>query len=120
MDLGWLDVCLAVQDVRVSRPFYEGLGFHRVEGDDAEGWAIMVGGESRIGLYEPQHMEGDKVCLNFRGGDVPALAAALRDQGYRFAKDVHGSNQGGFSARLLDPDGHSIFLDAAPGETKKT
>jgi hypothetical protein len=108
-----------VKDVKVSRPYYEGLGFHKVEGDDAEGWAVMVNGESRIGLYEAPHMEGDAVCLNFRGGDVAQTAAELKSKGYTFAKELSDSNQGGASARLKDPDGHVIFLDCAPGEAKK-
>ena len=120
MDLGWLDVCLRVADVAVSRAYYEGLGFRPVEGDDAQGWAVMVNGEARIGLYEAVHMEGDAFSLNFRGGDVVAIAADLKAKGYAFHKDLHLSNQGGASARLMDPDGHAIFFDCAPGESKKT
>ena len=33
MDLGWCDVCLNVQDVAVTRAFYEKLGFRVVDGD---------------------------------------------------------------------------------------
>lgn len=119
MNLGWLDVCLRVQDARISREFYEKLGFHRVEGDDAEGWAVMVCGESRIGLYEAKHMEGDPFSLNFRGGDVAANATELESKGLSLEGSLFVSHQGGASARLRDPDGHMIFLDTAPGETKK-
>lgn len=120
MDIGWLDVCLRVKDVRASREFYEGLGFHRVEGDEAEGWAVVVSGEARIGLYEPKHMEGDGFCLNFRGGNVRAITDDLKNRSYAFAKELYESSEGGASARLKDPDGHTIFFDTAPGETKKT
>jgi len=57
MDLGWLDVCLRFEDVRVSREFYEGLGFRLVEGADKEGWAVVVNGDARIGLFARQYME---------------------------------------------------------------
>ncbi len=119
MNLGWLDVCLRVANAQLSREYYEGLGFHRVEGDDAEGWAVVVNGEARIGLYEAAHMEGDPFCLNFRGGDVPAIAEALAGQGYSLSKELHVSAQGGASAKLKDPDGHALFFDCAPGETRK-
>lgn len=120
MDLGWLDVCLRVTKVRDSREFYEGLGLHRVAGDDDEGWAVMVQGEARIGLYEAPHMEGDPLCLSFRGGDVAAIARDLEARGYEFASPLFVSPQGGASAKLRDPDGHMIFFDCAPGETKKS
>lgn len=118
MELGWLDVCLRVADVEVSRPFYEGLCFHRVEGDDAEGWAIMVQGESRVGLFEARYMD-DPFTLNFRGGDIPRVTEELKVKGYVFAKETAIGEQGGGSARLRDPDGHPIFLDCAPGEIKR-
>lgn len=119
MKLGWLDVCLRVADVGVSRGFYEGLGFRRVEGDDAEGWAVMVHDESRIGLYELAHMGEDEFCLNFRGGNVAEVATSLVERGIPFLDELKVSPEGGASARLKDPDGHVIFLDAAAGETKK-
>ncbi len=118
MNLGWLDVCLRVADVRTSRAFYERLGFHRVEGDDAEGWAVVVHGEARLGLFQPEFMETGPFSLNFRGGDVAAIAQALEAQGCPFDQPLRISPQGGASARLRDPDGYPIFLDAAPGETK--
>lgn len=119
MDLGWLDVCLRVKDVRASREFYEGLGFHQVEGEDSEGWAVVVNREARLGLYESQHMDEDAFSLNFRGSDVLAVSAELKDKGYAFSRDPFVSNQGGASAVLKDPDGHVIFFDTAPEETKK-
>jgi catechol 2,3-dioxygenase-like lactoylglutathione lyase family enzyme len=120
MELGWLDVCLRVADIGKSRAFYEGMGFHRVEGEDSEGWAVVVNGDARIGLYTSAHMAGEPFTLNFRGGDVQAIAEALKAKGYVFTKEPHVSSQGGASAHLKDPDGYEVFLDTAPGETKKT
>lgn len=119
MDLGWLDVCLRVQDVRISRPFYEKLGFVRVEGEDLEGWAVMVSGEARIGLFEARYMGERNFTLNFRGGDIRAIAEVLAAQGLAFTKDPSFGAEGGGSATLVDPDRHEIFFDAAPGEVRK-
>lgn len=120
MYLGWLDVCLRVESVARSRPFYEGVGFRLVEGADSDGWAVMVQGESRLGLFEPQFMDGRPFTLNFRGGDVPGIYARLVGEGYAFSGDLRVSTSGGASATLLDPDGHCIYFDSAHGETKKT
>ena len=111
MELGWLDVCLRVANVATSRAFYEGLGFRRVEGDDAEGWAVVVHGAARIGLFEPRYMSEAGLSLNFRGGDVRAIWTALSASGYRFEKDLAGELDGGASATLKDPDGHAIFFE---------
>ena len=120
MQLGWLDVCLRVAQVGVSREFYEKLGFRRVEGDDSEGWAVMVHEESRIGLYEHEHLGDGAFCLNFRGGDVAGVASALKAQDISFVSELKVTPEGGASATFKDPDGHVIFLDSAAGEIKKT
>ena len=119
MDLGWLDVCLRVTDVRVSRTFYEELGFRQVEGEDEEGWAVVVNGEARLGLFEPKYMS-QQVTLNFRGGNIRAISDELTQRGFRFVEEPKVNEDGSGSAILRDPDGHTLFFDTAPGETKKT
>jgi catechol 2,3-dioxygenase-like lactoylglutathione lyase family enzyme len=119
MDLGWLDVCLRVKDVAASRAFYEALGFRRVEGADSEGWGVVVNGEARIGLFQPQFMEEETFSLNFRGGDVMAIAKDLQDRGLAFEKGPAAGREGGASAVLKDPDGHTLLFDTAPGEVKR-
>ena len=119
MDLGWLDVCLRVNDVETSRVFYEGLGFHRVEGNDAEGWSVMANGEARVGLFAHQFMQSD-VSVNFRRGNMAAIVEGLRGRGYKFSKEPKVKEDGSGSASLVDPDGHRIFFDAAPGEIRRT
>lgn len=118
MNLGWCDFCLRVNNAGVSREFYENLGFIRVEGDDAEGWTVMVNSETRIGLFQPEFMS-IPVSLNFRGGNVLEVCDHLEQRGVTFSKPPKVGKSGGASAELIDPDGHLIFLDSAPGETKK-
>ncbi len=120
MYLGWCDVCLQVRNVAVSRSFYEGLGFRRVEGDDAEGWAVLTNDEVRLGLYDSRHTDADGLVLNFRGGDVFAIAEKLKARGYEFFDGPKRHESGGCSARLRDPDGNVLFFDTALGETKRT
>ena len=119
MKLGWFDVCLKVKSAKKSREFYAKLGFHKVEGKDEEGWAVVTNGEARLGLYEEQHVGKDALTLNFRGGDVMANAKALQEKGLEFEMGPKEIEGGGGTAILRDPDGYSIFLDTAPGETKK-
>lgn len=118
VEFGWLDVCLRVEDVKASRDFYERLGFRRVEGEDEEGWAVVVKGDARLGLFEPKYMS-QQVTLNFRGGNVGQITEELTRRGFRFVEEPKTSSDGSGSAVLRDPDGHTLFFDTAPGETKK-
>jgi len=118
MNLGWCDVCLRVKSALESRRFYADLGFHRVEGSDEEGWAVVTNGDLRLGLFEPVFMS-DPVSLNFRGGDVLKNAEELADKGHVFESGPRAGKNGGGTALLRDPDGFAISLDTAPGETKK-
>ncbi len=118
LELGWCDICLRATNVKTSRAFYEKLGFRRVEGIDEEGWAVMTNGDQRLGLYEPQHTGEPGITINFRGGDVLAIAKELQARGLAIEKGPIESEHG-CSAWLRDPDGYSIFLDTGKGETKK-
>lgn len=117
MDLGWCDVCLKVKSASVSKQFYTDLGFWRVEGSDEEGWSVMTNGALRLGLFEPQFMSS-QFSLNFRGGDIADICLQIRFKGHAFARE-HKLINGGGSAAMVDPDGHSIFCDAFPGEAMK-
>ena len=110
---GCLHVCLSVADVSASLDFYAKLGFKREEGDVAENWLVMERDSVRIGLFQGF---GEGTTLNFRGGDVPAIAAALRADGLEFEQVAAHEKPRCGSATLLDPDGHRIFFDTAPSE----
>jgi catechol 2,3-dioxygenase-like lactoylglutathione lyase family enzyme len=116
VNLGWCDVCLRVEKAQRSREFYADLGFWRVEGDDEEGWAVVTNGSLRLGLFEPAFMR-TPFSLNFRGGDVAAIACDLTAKGHTFVSGPKFSSSGA-SAEMRDPDGHTIFFDCAKGEVK--
>ena len=86
MFLGNFELCLNVKDLRVSLEFYETLGFRRVGGNVADGWAIMEASNCRLGLYEG-HIDSN--LLNFRGGDVFALGTELKRRGLTFRQDAY-------------------------------
>lgn len=113
MKLGWLDVCLNVEDLAASRAFYEKFGFQVMEGNDEEGYWVLANGTARIGLYKGHIKE---FMLNFRGGDVVANAEALKAKGITFESGPKAVDGGGGSATIKDPDGNIIFLDTHPDE----
>ena len=52
MELGAFSVSLSVSDLKVSKSFYENLGFQVFGGDSAQNWLIMKNGEHVIGLFQ--------------------------------------------------------------------
>lgn len=111
---GRLHVCLNVADVDASHAFYAALGFSQEEGDLAEKWAVMEREGIRIGLF--QGFGDEPLTLNFRGGDVPAIAEALKAAGLEMERVSASPQPRCGSATIRDPDGHLVFFDTAPNE----
>ena len=120
MDLGVFSVSLAVDDLAASRAFYEHLGF-TVTGGDEESWAILVNGDTVIGLFQGMF---DKNILTFNPGwngpgteaesftDVRALRDAAAAAGIEVRDDTTGdSAEGPASFVMIDPDGNPILID---------
>jgi len=114
LDLGRFELCLDVADIRRSLDFYEKLGFRQVAGDVEERNVVLQKGDCRLALYQG-YIKGN--LLNFRGGDVFAIAAALKQQGLAFKKEAFTAEDGSAGALLEDPDGNEIYFVSHPGET---
>ncbi len=114
-DLGALDICLNVKSVKRSMDFYRSLGFRWIGGVTRKGWAILERDGVRIGLF---HGYIKKNLLNFRGGDVHAIVAALRGAGLKPTTVKLLKSPGSGRAILKDPDGNVIFFDTTPKERK--
>jgi catechol 2,3-dioxygenase-like lactoylglutathione lyase family enzyme len=113
MFLGNFELCLNVKDLRIALEFYETLGFKRVGGNVADGWAIIEASNCRVGLYEG-HIDSN--LINFRGGDVFALASELKRRGLEFSQDAYREPDGSAGAILSDPDGNVIYFNTFPEE----
>jgi catechol 2,3-dioxygenase-like lactoylglutathione lyase family enzyme len=130
MDLGWMMPCFDVADLARSTAFYEQLGFRRVGGNPAQGWAIMANGPMELGLYSG-HFSG--WMLNFRGGNVPELAAHFKQLGLNVTQESSYSAEQWPDAEqlfdgqllphaesgdctVLDPEGRVLYFDTYPIE----
>jgi predicted lactoylglutathione lyase len=120
MGIGAFSVSLAVKDIRVSKAFYEALGFNPFMGKLEENWLIMKNGDCTIGLF--QGMFG-KNMLTFNQSwnssaeeinpfkDVRLLQEELREKGISFTQEVDINSQGPGSFMIEDPDGNPILFD---------
>jgi catechol 2,3-dioxygenase-like lactoylglutathione lyase family enzyme len=120
MQLGNFSVSLAVEDIAVSRAFYEKLGFTIKGGDQEQNWLVMRNGSTVIGLFQGM-FEGN--ILTFNPGwdndanqlpeftDVRDLQRTLKAQGIALISEADEASTGPASFVLEDPDGNQILVD---------
>lgn len=119
MQLGNFSLSLTVKDLKVSRAFYEKLGFSGVGGDE-DGWIILRNGDVIIGLFQgmfPKNMltfnpgwdRDSKLVPGFT--DVRELQRQLKAKGVAFATEAPADGTGPASFVIVDPDGNPILFD---------
>jgi len=120
MELGAFSVSLSVEDMAISRAFYEKLGFGMVAGD-GETWTIVSNGATVIGLFHGM-FEGNMLTFNpgWEGlgtgvddfTDVRELRAQLAAVGVEPISDTTAESPSGpASFMVADPDGNVILVD---------
>jgi len=120
MDLGAFSVSLSVKDIKVSKSFYEKLGFHVFGGDETQNWLIMKNGDHTIGLFQGM-FEGN--IMTFNPGwdqnaqtldffaDVREIQQALKTQSVEIVDEADERTTGPASFMVIDPDGNLILID---------
>ncbi len=120
MDLGSFSVSLTVKDLRVSKEFYEKLGFEEFAGDASQNWLIMKSPSCVIGLFQGMF---EKNILTFNPGwdssaqpldsftDVREIQEKLKGDGIEFASEADETTTGPASFVIVDPDGNPILVD---------
>ena len=75
-------------------------------------------GDCRIALYQGY---GEENFLNFRGGDVYALAGQFKLPGLALEREPETGLDGATGGPLVrDPDGNAIYFCHYPNEERKT
>ncbi len=120
MDLGVFSISLAVKDLKVSKTFYEKLGFSVFRGEEEKNYLIMKNGKTIIGLFQGMF---ENNILTFNPGwdenaekldsfeDVRALQKQLKENRVSFASEADESTSGPASFVVVDPDGNPILVD---------
>ena len=120
MSIGAFSVSLAVKDIKVSKEFYENLGFVVFQGDVDQSWLVMKNDDCTIGLFQGML---NKNILTFNPGwdsnakeipsfkDVRIFQGELREKGIQLLSEVDLSTKGPGSFTFEDPDGNLILID---------
>lgn len=108
IELGQFSISLSVKDIKISRTFYEKLGFKIIAGQEEKKWLILKSGNTVIGLFQDQF---DKNTLTFNPTNVRAVQKELKSKGISFKQEVDETTKGPAFSFLFDPDGNPILLD---------
>lgn len=120
MKLGAFSVSLAVKDLKISKEFYENMGFTVFAGAMESNYLIMKNEDTLIGLFfgmfenniltfNPGWDQNAQVVENF--DDVRKIQKTLKDKGVKLEKEADQSTKGPASAVFYDPDGNTILID---------
>jgi len=120
MKLGAFSVSLTVKDIKLSKLFYEQLGFKKFGGDIEQNWMIMKNGSTTIGLFQGMF---DQNILTFNPGwdgnanklksftDVRDIQKDLKTKGFTMITEADETTSGPASFVIVDPDGNPILVD---------
>ncbi len=120
MKLGAFSISLNVKDIKVSKDFYEKLGFTVFAGDLEKKYLIMKNEDSLIGLFQGMF---ENNILTFNPGwdtnakkldsfdDVREIQKSLKNNDISLHQEADESTSGPASIVLTDPDGNAILID---------
>jgi len=120
MKLGAFSISLSVKDLKVSKEFYESLGFTVFAGEMERNYLIMKNGNALIGLFQGMFEQN---ILTFNPGwdenaaalasfdDVREIQKHLKEQGIPLLSGADENTTGPGSITLTDPDGNPVLID---------
>ncbi len=120
MKLGAFSISLSVKDLKISKAFYENIGFSVFGGALDKNYLIMKNNTTLIGLFQGMF---DKNILTFNPGwdedakevegfeDVRKIQKKLQDKGIDFESTADENTTGPASFIINDPDGNPILFD---------
>ena len=119
MKLGAFSASLSVKDLKVSKVFYENLGFEVLAGSMEANYLIMKNGNALIGIFQGM-FEGN--ILTFNPGwdesgkntetfdDVRTIQKHLKSKDIKLETEADESTSGPASFMVKDPDGNLILI----------
>tara|TARA_R110001599_G_C12264974_1_gene660782 strand:- start:987 stop:1358 length:372 start_codon:yes stop_codon:yes gene_type:complete len=120
MKLGAFSISLSVKDLKVSKDFYEALGFAVFAGDMEKNYLIMKNGNALVGLFQGMFPNN---ILTFNPGwderaqklddfdDVRHIQKELKSKGITLQSAADESTSGPASIMVVDPDGNAVLID---------
>lgn len=120
MKLGVFSISLSVKDIKMSKQFYENLGFTVFAGGLEMNYLIMKNDNTLIGLFQGMFEQN---ILTFNPGwdananklesfdDVRDIQKHLIDKSIALKNKVDPNSSGPANISITDPDGNIILID---------
>jgi lactoylglutathione lyase len=108
---------ISVENVSVTRTFYEALGFSQTYQFPADGkpeYITMSRGSSSLGISAVSATDQDRFGFWVYVDDVDITLELLRNAGAQVVAEPEDQPWGERVARVRDPGGHLVYLGAAP------
>ncbi len=120
MKVGAFSISLSVKDLKISKEFYENIGFEVFAGSMEHKYLIMKNNNALVGLFEgmfegniltfnPGWDENAKNLENF--DDVREIQKQIKNNGIKLIQEADENSSGPASFMLTDPDGNMILFD---------
>jgi len=120
MKLGAFSVSLNVKDLKVSKQFYENLGFTVFGGSMEKNYLIMKNENTLIGIFQGM-FEGNMLTFNpgwdenakniEKFDDVREIQRQLKSKGIKLTTEADENSSGPAFIMTADPDGNVILID---------
>lgn len=120
LKLGAFSISLNVKDLKVSKEFYEKLGFSILGGAMEQNYVIMKNGNALIGLFQGM-FEGNILTFNpgwdenakniSKFDDVRVIQKHLKENNIKLTMEADEKTTGPGFIMLNDPDGNVIYID---------
>ncbi|MEZ5339136.1 MAG: VOC family protein [bacterium] len=115
--LGRFSVCIFVANLADCVAWYKQLGLPATLDMQQYGFVVLSDGWCKLALMSTDHQDSwPGQIMNFRGGDIEAIAARLKAAGLELDYDAKLESDESWSTQLSDPDGYVIYFNTAPDE----
>ena len=105
LELGNFCICLAVEDIKASKAFYEKFDFKEVSGKLEQNWIVLQNGSTKIGLFQGM-FEGNIMTFN------PGWTSDGKPlEEFQDIREVQRVLKDPASFTTVDPDGNAILFD---------
>lgn len=118
--LGVFSLSMSVKDLKISKEFYEKLGFRVFAGSLEQNYLILKNEKTLIGLFQGM-FEGNMLTFNpgwdenakniKKFDDIRVIQKHLKSQSIKLISEADEKTTGPASLMLTDPDGNLILLD---------
>jgi len=120
LKLGVFSLSMNVKDLKVSKAFYENLGFRQSGGDENQNYVVMKNERTVIGLFQGM-FEGNMLTFNpgwdenkknlKKFDDVRVIQKELKAKDVTLIQEADDKTTGPAYIMFNDPDGNVILID---------